>query len=105
MLVPPADPGALATALARALDDPGLRARLGAAGRERVLKEFTWRATAEGTVGQYRALLEAHRRFPPTGVDGRQPRLRRRWTRPNAEIVPAGGIARDGDDRRPKSGR
>lgn len=57
LLVPPGDPSALAVALGRVLDDPALGARLGAAGRTRVMQRFTWRATAEGTVEQYRALL------------------------------------------------
>jgi glycosyltransferase involved in cell wall biosynthesis len=35
-----------------------LRARLGAAGRERVLGRFTWQVTAAGTAAEYRALLE-----------------------------------------------
>ena len=56
-LVPPNDPGALAGALVRALDDPAARARMGAAGRRRVLDRFTWRATAEATVDVYRQLL------------------------------------------------
>jgi len=58
LLVPPGDVSALALALGRALDDPGLRARVGAAGRARVLGRFTWRKTAEGTVEHYRALLD-----------------------------------------------
>ncbi len=58
LLVPPADPDALAVALLRALDDPDLRARIGAAGRERALANFTWRRTAEGTAEHYRALLD-----------------------------------------------
>jgi len=58
LLVPPGDASALALALGRALDDPGMRARIGAAGRARVLERFTWRKTAEGTVDHYRALLE-----------------------------------------------
>ena len=45
LLVPPDDPGALAGAIARLLDDPELRARLGAAGRERVINRFTWQVT------------------------------------------------------------
>jgi glycosyltransferase involved in cell wall biosynthesis len=58
LLVPPNDPGALATVLLRALGDADLRARIGAAGRARALDKFTWRATALGTVENYRALLE-----------------------------------------------
>jgi glycosyltransferase involved in cell wall biosynthesis len=60
LLVPPGDPGALAVAIGTALDDSELRARIGAAGRTRVLEKFTWRATAVGTVEQYRLLLEEH---------------------------------------------
>jgi glycosyltransferase involved in cell wall biosynthesis len=60
LLVAPGDPGALAAALSRALDDPRLRDRLGAAGRTRVLEQFTWRAAAARTVEQYRALLDEH---------------------------------------------
>ena len=60
LLVPPADPSALAAALVRALDDAALRDRIGAAGRDRVLARFTWRRTAEGTVDQYRARHEEH---------------------------------------------
>ena len=58
LLVPPNDPGALASAIARLLDDPELRARLGAAGRERVVSRFTWQVTAAGTAACYQALLE-----------------------------------------------
>jgi glycosyltransferase involved in cell wall biosynthesis len=58
LLVPPDDPGALAAMILRALGDPGLRARVGAAGRTRALDRFTWRATAVGTVENYRALLD-----------------------------------------------
>jgi glycosyltransferase involved in cell wall biosynthesis len=57
VLVPPDDPGALAAAIGRLLDDPDERARLGAAGRQRVLERFTWKVTAEGTAECYRALL------------------------------------------------
>jgi glycosyltransferase involved in cell wall biosynthesis len=58
LLVPPDDPGALAVAIGRLLDDPELRRRLGSAGRERVLGRFTWAVTAAGTAAEYRALLE-----------------------------------------------
>ncbi len=57
LLVPPDDPSALAVAVGRLLDDGALRARLGAAGRERVLGRFTWQVTAAGTAEQYRALM------------------------------------------------
>ena len=56
--MPPDDPGALASAIGRLLDDAELRQRLGAAGRERVLGRFTWQVTAAGTAAQYRALLD-----------------------------------------------
>ena len=59
VLVPPDDPPALAAAIGRLLDDPDGRRRLGAAGRERVLRRFTWRVTAEGTSDCYRSLLES----------------------------------------------
>ncbi len=58
LLVPPDDPGALAGAIARLLDDPALRARLGAAGRERVVRRFTWQVTAAGTADCYQAMLD-----------------------------------------------
>ncbi|MCY7364181.1 MAG: glycosyltransferase family 4 protein, partial [Frankiaceae bacterium] len=56
--VPPNDPEALAAAVGRLLDDPVLAARIGAAGRERVIERFTWRAVAEQTVAWYRQNLE-----------------------------------------------
>ncbi len=57
LLVPPDDPGALAGAIGRLLDDADLRSRLGAAGRERVVSRFTWQVTAAGTAECYRAVL------------------------------------------------
>jgi glycosyltransferase involved in cell wall biosynthesis len=51
------DSGALAAAIARGLDDPELRTRIGAAGRQRVLERWTWRRCAELTVEQYRDVL------------------------------------------------
>lgn len=54
LAVPPGDAGALAAALGRVLGDPELRARLGAAGRARVLDRFTWARAAQGTAELYR---------------------------------------------------
>jgi len=57
LLVPPGDSDALAAAIRRGLDDPDLRDRIGAAGRERIIERWSWRITAEKTVEQYRARL------------------------------------------------
>ncbi|GAA3751729.1 glycosyltransferase family 4 protein [Streptomyces tremellae] len=67
LAVPPGDSGALAAALGRLLGDPALRARLGAAGRERVLARFTWARAAEGTVELYREAIarQGQRRRAP----------------------------------------
>jgi MMP alpha-(1->4)-mannosyltransferase len=54
---PAGDAGALAAAIARGLDDPALRARVGAAGRQRVVERWSWRRCAEMTVDQYREVL------------------------------------------------
>ncbi|GAA2783953.1 glycosyltransferase family 4 protein [Crossiella cryophila] len=56
LLVPPADPDALAAALCRVLADPELRARLGAGGVRRAAA-LTWRRTALATVEQYQRVL------------------------------------------------
>ncbi|WP_328746885.1 glycosyltransferase family 4 protein [Streptomyces sp. NBC_00285] len=57
LAVPPGDAGALAAGLSRLLGDADLRARLGRAGRERVLTRFTWAKAAEGTVSRYREAI------------------------------------------------
>jgi glycosyltransferase involved in cell wall biosynthesis len=74
LLVAPDDPSALAGAIARLLDDPTLRASLGAAGRERVISRFTWQVTAAGTANCYQALLDGRPLpgapvAPATGAD------------------------------------
>jgi len=48
---------ALATRMEEVLDDPPLAARMGAAGRARVLEQFTWPAIADQTVELYGSLL------------------------------------------------
>jgi rhamnosyl/mannosyltransferase len=58
LLVPPAEPDALAGALNRLLDDPSLRARLGQAGRERVASEFHVDRMVERTLTVYGEALQ-----------------------------------------------
>jgi len=53
LLVPPADAVALASALAQLARDADLRARLGAAGRARVLARYTSARMADGTLACY----------------------------------------------------
>jgi glycosyltransferase involved in cell wall biosynthesis len=67
LLVPPADPGALAAALARVLSSwdgsaADLGVRLGQAGRRRVLDRFTWAKCAVGAAEQYRSVLAEYGR-------------------------------------------
>ena len=69
LTVPPNDPSALAIAIGRLLDDPELRARIGAAGRDRVLDRFTWRKSAEGMIENWYALLEERERTSMLTVD------------------------------------
>jgi glycosyltransferase involved in cell wall biosynthesis len=57
LLVEPNNPEALVDAIRSLLDDPGLRERLGAAGRQRVIERFTWQVTARGTAACYDAIL------------------------------------------------
>ena len=47
LLVDPCDPAAVAQAVLRLLNDPDLARRMGEAGRQRALAEFTWQATAQ----------------------------------------------------------
>jgi len=57
LLVPPKDEAALAQALNTLLADPALRARLGAAGRQRVEHTFSVATMVDSTVALYRQLL------------------------------------------------
>jgi L-malate glycosyltransferase len=57
-LVPPGDAVALAAALERVARDADLRTRLGGQGRAVARRQFSLEAMAEGTLREYRSLLE-----------------------------------------------
>ncbi|HWT71986.1 MAG TPA: glycosyltransferase [Oxalicibacterium sp.] len=57
LLVPPGDVAALTSALKLLLDDADLRRRFGAAGRTRILSEFSIDAMVDGNLAVYRKVL------------------------------------------------
>ena len=66
VLVSPGNPEKLAEGVKRLLANASLRRDMGAAGRERMVKYFSWPTTAWNTAAVYRRTIEAHR-----GVRGR----------------------------------
>ena len=56
-LVPPGDSHALADAIRLLMDNPGLRERLGSAGRSRIVERFSWRKAAEQTLAVYEEMV------------------------------------------------
>lgn len=56
-LAEPGDSDSLTAVLRAALDDRELRARVGAAGRRRVIEQWSWRHTALRTIEHYRAAI------------------------------------------------
>ncbi|WP_182346296.1 glycosyltransferase family 4 protein [Tomitella gaofuii] len=58
-LVPPGDAGALVSAIGDLLDDDGRRRAMGAAGRARALREFSWESVAARTVEIYEDAIRA----------------------------------------------
>jgi glycosyltransferase involved in cell wall biosynthesis len=65
------DVDALATTIRRGLDDAELRARVGDAGRRRVVERWTWRRCAELTVEQYREVLSMPQNVAKARQNGR----------------------------------
>ena len=59
LLVPPRCPEQLAAALDTLLSDPALRARMGAAGRERVVAAYDWREVARKTEVTYGRIVRS----------------------------------------------
>ncbi len=57
ILIPPAQPEALAAAIRTLLADAPLRRRMGEAGRRRIESEFTWQRAAQKTVEVYREVM------------------------------------------------
>jgi glycosyltransferase involved in cell wall biosynthesis len=68
---PAGDKDALAAAVARGLDNAALRARIGEAGRRRVLERWTWKKCAEQTVEQYREVLAMPQNIAKLRANGR----------------------------------
>jgi rhamnosyl/mannosyltransferase len=60
LTVPVGDAGALAAAADRLRNEPGLRERLGAAGRERAIREFDHRVMARRSLELYEGVLSGH---------------------------------------------
>jgi glycosyltransferase involved in cell wall biosynthesis len=61
----------LARAIRGALDNADMRARVGAAGRQRVLERWTWKRCAELTVEQYREVLAMPQNIQKLAANGR----------------------------------
>jgi glycosyltransferase involved in cell wall biosynthesis len=60
LIVPERDPAALASAVRRLADDPELRERLGAAAREKYLRQFDGARVASDFLDAYRSVLARH---------------------------------------------
>ena len=72
ILIPPKDPPALASALNRLLEDPTQRARMGAAGRERLVsKGWTWKSHGMKLAKIHESIIEDGH-LPAERVDGQE---------------------------------
>jgi glycosyltransferase involved in cell wall biosynthesis len=63
VLVPPADPDALAAAIVRLIDNPELASRIGWAGYRRIQQQFTWLCAARRICDTYRRVIRDYGRF------------------------------------------
>ncbi len=68
---PAGDVEALAATIRRGLDDAELRARVGAAGRQRVVERWSWKHCAQLTVDQYREVLAMPQNIEKLRKNGR----------------------------------
>ena len=69
------DVGDLVSAIRRGLDDDELRARVGEAGRRRVVERWSWKHCAQLTVEQYREVLAMPHNIDKLRRNGRLPAL------------------------------
>jgi glycosyltransferase involved in cell wall biosynthesis len=69
-LVEPGNVDELKDAIEKLLDDPGRRARMGKAGRERVLEKFSWHAVAVATAAAYADVIQEGSTAEVTGSAG-----------------------------------
>lgn len=67
LLVPPRDSVALSVAIEKILGDPQLRKRLGAAGRERAVREFSQEVIVKQMIEIFQSLLRG--KWPPPHID------------------------------------
>jgi glycosyltransferase involved in cell wall biosynthesis len=76
-VVTPGDVDELVSSLRDLLDDPARRARMGAAGRARVLEKFSWRAVAVATAAAYERVIAERAGHPCSTEQKEMPRADR----------------------------
>ena len=90
LLVPPADPRALADGLNRILGDRDMARAMGLAGRRRAVDHFSWSSIAAKTRRMYEELLmekgKLRMSFSPTSVSVCGNRLAPRWETPPVPV-------------------